>query len=169
MKLRIALVAVTAVSLVLGVSGCNLIQAQATKTQYEASDGVNVTLTKVALRNLVIISDDGELGNLLFGGVNTSGTDVDVKIRYDQDGALTEQVVTVVSAEQPTEFGGVGQPQVILSQMGVNAGSMVTMFFSANGETIETLVPVLNTSQIQYKDLAPMPIVTATPTATPAG
>ena len=65
MKVRIVVAAALALGVAFGTAGCNLIQPQATTTPYDASDGVGINVGDLSLRNLMIISDNGETGNLL--------------------------------------------------------------------------------------------------------
>jgi hypothetical protein len=166
-KIRSVLIGVLIASVALGTAGCNLIQPQATTHHYDASDGVGVNVGPVQVRNLILISDNGEAGQLMFDAVNTTGADIVLHISFTVDGVVTTQDVTIVSAEQPVGFGGPGEPQVQLYSFGVAPGGMLQLALqAADSETKSVFVPVLTTGQPEYNGLTPPPTPTPTPEPT---
>lgn len=167
MKIRLVLVTALIASVALGTAGCNLIQPQATTHHYDPSDGVGVNVGALQLRNLILISDNGEVGQLMFDAVNTTGVDIVLHLAFTANGALTTQDVTIASSEQTVGFGGPGEPQVQLYSFGVAPGGMIQLALEADGsETKTVFVPVLTTAQPEYSGLTPTPTPTPTPTAT---
>jgi hypothetical protein len=166
-KLRIAISAALALSVALGTTGCNLIQPQATRNHYDPSDGVAVNVGDLDLRNLIIISDDGELGSLVLSGINTSKLDATVTVQYQADGKIHKETFALPYSEQPTSFGGRDEPKIVLHNIGTEPGAMMQIFFSYGSVTgAGTLVPVLSSAQPEYAGLAPEPEVTSVPTST---
>jgi hypothetical protein len=172
-KIRFVLVAALAASVALGTAGCNLIQPQATTTKYDPSDGVGIDVGDVALRNLILISDDGVTGQLMFDAINTTGADIDLNVSFTSNGTVTSQIVTIPSSDWPTSFGGRDEPQVQFTNFGVAPGGMLDVVFQAGASETKTIfVPVLTTQLPEYNGLTPTatptPEPTLTPTATPA-
>lgn len=166
-KIRIVLISALVASVALGTAGCNLIQPQATTHHYDASDGVGVNVGKLQLRNVILLSDDGTTGQLMFNAVNITGADIDLNVSFTANGVVSTQVVTIVSSEWPTGFGGVGEPQVQLVNFGVPAGGMLQLVLQAgDSETMTVDVPVLTTAQPEYNGLTPTLTPTPTPVAT---
>jgi hypothetical protein len=166
-KLRIAISAALAISIALGTTGCNLFQPQATRNHYDPSDGVAVNVGDLDLRNLIVISDDGELGSLVLSGINTSKLDATVTVQYQADGKIHKETFALPYSEQPTSFGGRDEPKIVLHNIGTEPGAMMQIFFSYGSVTgAGTLVPVLSSAQPEYAGLAPEPEVTSVPTST---
>ncbi len=165
MKFRLAAVAALALGIALGTSGCNLIQPQATTKSYNASDGVSVSLGSLQLRNLIILSDDGQLGSLMLNAVNTGDRDVTFTASYVAAG-VTHSVTNVAIAGQKVVngWGDRGEQQIILEQIATAPGAMLEVVFSDGVNEKTTLIPVLTTAQPEYSGLGP---VSPTPTVEP--
>ncbi|NQX29792.1 hypothetical protein HQQ81_20790 [Microbacteriaceae bacterium VKM Ac-2854] len=161
MKARIAASIVLAVGVAMGTAGCNLIAPQATTYHYDPSDGVSANVGDIAVRNAMIISDDGELGNLVVTVVNSGTEDIDLDVQYETAGGLGSATIT---AEPGTTVVGEHGDQVVqLEDLGTVAGSLITTYFSyGSEEQAEALVPVLTSDMESYSTLAP----TETPTST---
>ena len=159
MKVRVIVAAAIAAGVALGTSGCNLIQPQATTKTYAASDGINVNVGDVALRNVVIISNNGQTGNLVMGAVNT-GTPVALHVEYKSAGKVADGHVVVPFSTQPTLFGTAGNSKVILTGIGTEPGSLLEVAFTVGSKTTTSLVPVLNSDLPEYHGLNPASVVT---------
>ena len=156
MKVRIVAAAVLAVGVALGTAGCNLIQPQATTTPYDASDGVGVNVGDLSLRNLMIISDNGETGNLLLSAVNATGVDEELHIGFVSGGTIVDGHLEVPSNDKiPTSWGAGSEDRIILGGINTIPGGLLEVAFEANGETKTVLVPVLTSAQPEYKGLEP--------------
>jgi hypothetical protein len=166
-KIRMVLITALVAAVAFGTAGCNLIQPQATTHHYDPSDGVGANVGDIKLRNLVLISDNGELGQLMFDAINTTGTSITLHVAFTINGKVSKQNVIIPSSEQPVRFGGPDERQVQLANFGVAPGGMIQLAFEAAGsETVTTFVPVLTTAQPEYKGLTPTPSPTPTPTQT---
>lgn len=159
MKVRVIVAAALAAGVALGTTGCNVIQPQATTKVYAASDGINLNVGDVALRNVLIISDNGQAGNLVMGAVNT-GTPVALHIEYKSGGKVADGHVVVPFSNQPTLFGTSNNSKVILTGIGTQPGSMLEVKFSVGSKSTTTLVPVLNSDLPEYRGLNPASVVT---------
>jgi hypothetical protein len=155
-KVRIVVAAALAVGVALGTAGCNLIQPQATTTPYDASDGVGINVGDLQLRNLMIISDNGETGNLLMGAANSTGEDVELHIGFVSGGTVVDGHLDVPSNDkQVTSWGSGSEDRIILGGINTIPGGLLEVAFEANGETKTVLVPVLTSAQPEYEGLEP--------------
>lgn len=159
-KVRIAVSAILAIGLALGASGCNLIQPQATTQQYDPSDGIGVNVGEVQLRNLILISDDGETASLLLSAINTTDSDIDMSIQFMSQGAFVTGDLAIPSSQRPTSWGAMGEDRIIFEGIDTVPGSLLEVYFqygNADGKT--ALVPVLTTGQPEYEGLEPSTVL----------
>ncbi|GAB3125013.1 DNA modification methylase [Glaciibacter psychrotolerans] len=157
MRARIVASVVVAAGILLGTSGCNLFAPQATTNIYDASDGVSGNVGDLAIRNAVLISDNGELGNLLVTVVNSGKTEQTLTVQFSAGGKKVTQQVDV-PANSTTSFGDTGQPGIVLEGFDAIPGALLPLFFQYGEQTgIELLVPVLTTSLPEYSSFSPTP------------
>ena len=156
MKFRIVIAAALAAGVALGTSGCNLIQPQATTKSYDASDGVSLAVGTLNLQNLIVISDNGETGNLLLSATNSSGEDVELHIGFVSGGTVVDGHLEVPSNDNvATSWGSGDEDRIVLGGINTAPGGLLEIAFEANGETKTALVPVLTSAQPEYEGLAP--------------
>jgi hypothetical protein len=163
---------VVAAGILLGTTGCNLYAPQATTNHYDASDGVSGDVGDLALRNAILLTDDGENANLLVHVVNSSAEDVDLLVQYEGVDEKVNREVTIL-ANSTTEIGVDGGESVAIESLNANAGSLFPVFFQYGDLTgTELLVPVLDGTLTEYSTLVPTatpePTATAKPESTPA-
>jgi hypothetical protein len=164
-KARLIASIVVAGAVALGMSGCNLIAPQATLKQYDASDGVGVTVGSVAVRNAIVVSDDGETGNLVFSVANRDDRAHTVLIEVE---GIDEQF-QVLAEPGLTSFDGSGANDPLrIESLGVQPGGIIDVFFQYGEETGATAsVPVLTGELLEYSTLVPTPQPTEEPTVEP--
>ncbi|MGK9146349.1 hypothetical protein KXS11_01805 [Plantibacter flavus] len=165
MKARLIASIVVAGALTLGMSGCNLIAPQATLKQYDASDGVGVTVGHVKVRNAIVISDDGEVGNLVFSVANTDDRAHTVLIEVEG----SDEKFQVLAEPGLTSFDGSGANEPIrIEPLGAQPGAILDVFFQYGEETGATAsVPILTGTLAEYSTLVPTPQPTDEPTLAP--
>ena len=154
MKVRIAVSAILAIGLALGASGCNLIQPMATTRHYDASDGIGVNVGDIQLRNLIVISDDGQTASLLLSAINATGSVVALHIQFLSKGAMVDGRLNVPSSQTPTSWGAAKEEKIVLEGIDSLPGSLLKVYFQygdSDGKT--ALIPVLTTGQPEYKGL----------------
>ncbi len=171
MRARIAASVVLAAGILLGTSACNLFAPQATTIHYDASDGVSGNVGDLAIRNAIVISDNGELGNLVVTVVNGGVTSQNLQIQFESKGKKVSQEVEI-PANATIPIGDMSHPSVQLENIDTNPGALLPVFFQYGEETgVELLVPVLNSNLPQYKSFAPTaspkPITTQLPAVEP--
>lgn len=167
MRTRIVASAVVAIAILSGTAGCTLLAPQATTIHYDASDGVSGNVGDVAVRNAILLSEDGNLANLLVTFVNQSGSTQNISVQY---GAATGKVTAsvVVPANSTVSVGTPNAPSVILEGIDTQPGALFPVFVQYGDETgLELLVPVLDGAIGPYSTLLPTATPTPTPTATP--
>jgi hypothetical protein len=152
-KARLAASAVLAVGLVLGASGCSMLTYQATTEHYDASDGVSVNVGDLDVRNILVVSEDGEDGNLVLTVVNTGEDDAELGVQVGEGGS--EPLIIEVEAGATVSLGGDEEP-LLLEGIDTQPGALLPIFFQyGTAEGIEKLVPVLDGRLSEYSDLAP--------------
>ncbi len=150
---RIASSLALAAALALGATGCSLIAPQGTLEPYAPSDGVDVTIENIAVRNLLLIADEsGENFNVVFTGVNNSADDAIVRIIFVN--GSNEASADFNLAPGSTSFGNPDSdvaPQLV-SIAGLKAGATVEAFFEvAGGGETQYKVPVLDGTLAEYQ------------------
>ncbi|MBP3976071.1 DNA modification methylase [Microbacterium sp. BLY] len=154
MKSRlVASVAISAVVL-LGATGCTFITPQATKTEYAASDGVNVSDQDgpVVVRNaLIIANEDGTVGNFVGAIVNPTQERGTLTISLEG----SDPFMITVPAGGSISLGADEEPLRIVD-LDTMPGATVAMHFqSGDSAGVTTEVPVLDGTLPYYTDLAP--------------
>ena len=159
MKVRVVVAAALAVGVAFGTAGCNLIQPQATRHAYDPSDGVSVNVGDLQLRNLTIISDNGQTGNFLLSAANSTGEDVKLGIGFVSGGQIIGGTVEVPSNDKtPTSWGAKEEDRILLGGINTQPGGLLEVAFEVNGDVKSVLVPVLTAAQPEYEGLAPKKI-----------
>lgn len=150
---RIASSLVLAAALALGATGCSLIAPQGTTTPYAPSDGVDVNIENIAVRNLLLVADaTGENFNVVFTGVNNTAEDAIVRITFVK--GSSEASADFDLAPGSTSFGnpdGDVAPQLV-SLADLEAGATVEAYFEvAGGGEAKYMVPVLDGTLAEYQ------------------
>ena len=76
---------------------------QATTEHYDASDGVSLDVGDLDLRNILVVSDDGEDGNLIMTVVNNGDDDVELDVQFGEAAATTQTIE--IEAGDTVAFG----------------------------------------------------------------
>ncbi|MBP1327047.1 hypothetical protein JOF28_002279 [Leucobacter exalbidus] len=155
MKIRIASSIALAAALALGATGCSLIAPQGTLEPYAPSDGVEVTIEGVDVRNLMLIADEsGENFNVVFTAYNRTGADSDVTMTFVTEDSETASA-SFVLPEGTTAFGNPAAPEtpVLVSIPDLVIGSTINAYFQVEGAAeAEHKVPVLDGTLAEYQD-----------------
>jgi len=158
-KARLAASVALALGIALAGTGCSMITYQATTEQYDASDGVSADLGELDLRNILVISEDGESGNLLMTVVNNGADDVELSVQY-AGGGTTE--IIPIDAGSLVVFGtgdAETEEQVeptLLTGIDTIPGALMPIYFQYGGEPgVEVQVPVLDGGLPEYAAYVP--------------
>ena len=174
MNIRALATTTLAATLLLGTAGCGIFVDTATLNPYSASDGLNVDVGGLQLRNVLVITDESGDASLVFTIVNDT-TNVQyliVELRTD-----TPVDLTIVANEGLTKVGLADGNPAIATGTALKAGQYVDIYFQYGGQDGVTMaIPVLDGSHSLYAPYAPSlfvpePVVTpsATPSPTPEG
>lgn len=152
-------------ALALSLSGCTMWMHVETARPYHPSDGVNVTVGDLQLRNVLVLTEDGELGNLIGTAVNLTGSDIDFTVQWKADGQYQEVELTA-DANGRTSFGI--DDQVTLEPLGESAGGLLEAVVHLTDDQKGVRIPVLDATLVEYEDALPTPTPTPTPVETEA-
>lgn len=164
---RRAVVPVAALSAGLLLGGCSFTSRDLTLEPYAPSDGLQVTLGEVLVRNALVVSEgDGAPGVLSAALVNRG--DDDVTILLEVAGTVAEVEV----ATDETVFLGPSDDEdvvVVIDSVDVVAGGVVELRITEPATDSATLeVPVL-LPEGAYAEITPPPSPGAEPTGEPTG
>ncbi|MBT2496560.1 DNA modification methylase [Microbacterium sp. ISL-59] len=170
MKSRLVASAALSALVLFGATGCTFITPQSTKTEYAASDGVNISDADgpIDVRNaLVIATDDGSVGSFIAGIVNPTDESATLTIAL----ADSEPFTVTVPAGGTVSLGADEEPLRIVG-LDTMPGATVEIHFQSGDSTgVKAEVPVLDGSLPYYADLVPsesVPTPTPMPTDTAA-
>ncbi len=171
MRARIAASIILAIAVTVGTAGCGFLAPQSTTRHYDASDGVSGNVGDIAVRNALIVTGDGSVGNLVVTIVNTGS--VAHRVQIERATGSQESTYVVVGAGQTKELGSSGNTIILLGQLNSIPGSLYPLYFQYGAQTgLALRVPVLDGGLPEYADLTPIKVgagllSTATPTPTP--
>lgn len=158
---RIASSIALAAAITLGATGCGFSVPQATNEPYAPSDGIDVSVAGVEVRNLLLIADEkGENFNVVFTGVNTGTTPLDLRITFVGKSGSTEASADFTVEPGSTLFGDLegDTAPVIVSIPDLAAGDTVSAFLQVpGGADVEREVPVLDGTLLEYESFVPSP------------
>ncbi len=168
MRARVAASIVLAVAIALGTSGCGFFTPQTTQKHYDASDGVSGNVGAIDVRNAIIVSGTGSVGNLVVTLVNSDSESHRVEIQRGSGSDQKNQWVTV-APNATKKLGSNSDDLVVFRQLDARPGSLYPVYFQYGDHTgVRLLVPVLNGGLPEYAHLVPSKIIpTPTPTPTP--
>jgi hypothetical protein len=132
---------------------------QATTEKYDPSDGVSVDVGDLDLRNVLVVSEDGEDGILVMTVVNTSDDDVELGVQFGEGGGDTQTVdieagATAAFGADEVEGIDVLDP-IVLEGIDTMPGALLTMYFQyGDAEGIQKQVPVLDARLPEYNHLS---------------
>lgn len=155
MKIRIASSIALAAALALGATGCSLIAPQGTLVPYAPSDGRDVNVEGIDVRNILLVADEtGENFNVVFTAVNRTGAEQDVALSFvAADGSRASADFAVPTGT--TKFGnpdGEVAP-VLVSIPELAAGATVDTYFQlAGAPEVQYDVPVLDGTLAEYRN-----------------
>lgn len=151
MKNRWAATLALAAAVMLATTGCTFSAEIATQKDYDPSDGVGIDVGDLALRNILLIGEDGDALNLVMTVVSASGSAQRLNVQWQAgDERVTESVF--VDPNGRTAVGGPDQRQVLVTDADGKLGGLVALYFSYGTATgREVLVPVLDGSLPEYE------------------
>lgn len=165
MRVRAATSVLFAGVVAASLAGCTFVTPIATQYQYAPSDGVIGTVGEIELLNVLVLTDDGENGNLLFAADNPLSESVDLGIQYVSEGGERIDLVVEIPPSSFESFGFGDGGQLHLPEIGAIPGGLLGVYFQYGDESgVELDVPVLDGSLEQYEPFLPTPPPTPEPT-----
>lgn len=139
-------------AVMLGTTGCSLSHDVASLQDYAPSDGQQVQVGDLKLRNAFILVKDGQAA--LFGSVVNSGLDdVDAAVQYVNAAGSNESVPFPVSAGEKVDLGYNGTAPIMLDTK-VEPGALLSVkLLDGVNPGKSVFVPVLDGKDAHYIDL----------------
>ncbi|GAA4051164.1 hypothetical protein [Agromyces indicus] len=151
MKARLAASAALALGIAIGGTGCGMVTYQATTERYDPSDGVSAEVGSLAVRNILIISEDGDEGSMTLSVSNSGSEDATLELQVG-----SETVEVDVDAGQTVAPGAGDEEPLLIEGLDAEVGGLVPVFVTTDGaEGREISVPVLDGRLPEYEDLVP--------------
>ena len=145
------IIALTTVALAsVALSGCSLSREVASLDMYAPSDGVQVDLETLKVRNAMFIA--GASGNAILIGsfVNSGMEDVTATVQTTDGNGEEVRMSFEVAAGQKVDLGYNGQDGLVMP-LAVTIGSMHPIFVSGNADPVQMLVPVMDGTLAEYR------------------
>jgi hypothetical protein len=139
------------VAVLLGTTGCSLSGDVASMQQYTPSDGSQIDIGNVKLRNFIYLTDGINGGKLIGTFVNNEKTEISFQLEYI-DGDLRAKTQPIyIPAGETLGLGSAGDTEGFGVTLNALPGSNVTIWVSIDGATgVELVVPVLDGTLEQY-------------------
>lgn len=150
----------------LTATGCAVTSPQATAMEYSPGDGIVEQVGPVSLNNILIVAESADdPGRLLGTLVNESGDDVTVEVAVE--GAQPLSIDVPAGGEVVLEDDA---NEELVEPAGAGPGLMVPVTFTADGQTHEDELQVLDHTFPRYAPFIPggAPSTPANPSNTPA-
>jgi hypothetical protein len=123
---------------------------------YDPSDGVGTEIGELALRNIMLITNDAGEGNLVMTVVNSGGNDVSLNVQYTDGGSQINKTIDVPSAPALLRVGDDPGAAILFSGSDVIPGGLAPIYFQyAENPGELVLVPVLDGTLPEYELLVP--------------
>lgn len=152
---RIASSLALAAAIAMGATGCGLFAPQGTTDTYAPSDGIDVNLEGLDVRNLLLIADEsGENFNVVFTGVNNGDAPVILRMTFVDESGSSKATADFLVESGLSVFGdpdGDIAPTLV-SIPGLIAGANVMTYIEvAGGGEEQREVPVLDGTLAEYQ------------------
>jgi hypothetical protein len=135
------------------LTGCSMTGNIASLEPYAPSDGVQVDVQAVKVRNLILIQGDSGKAVLIGSFVNSSDEDALASLQTRDANGDPVRVEFNVSADSKFDIGYNGTDPIAL-QLDAMPGQMHSVYVSAGSDPVELLVPVVDGSLEEYRSYA---------------
>jgi len=117
---------------------------------------VGTEIGELALRNIMLITNDAGEGNLVMTVVNSGANDVSLTVQYTDGGSQINKTIDVPSAPALLRVGDDPGAAVLFSGSDVIPGGLAPIYFQyAQNPGELVLVPVLDGTLPEYELLVP--------------
>ena len=139
---------------VAGLTGCTFGATQATRLDYDPSDGIGAEVGNVQVRNALLVTEDGETAALAVNLINSGDENVQLTVSWEAEAGRVDRSVSLRAGS--TQSLGADASPIVLSGVEAPPGSLFPVFFQyGDNEGQELMVPVLDGSLAEYADLVP--------------
>lgn len=153
-----ALVILLAGLVTVGLSGCTFGAVQATRLAYDPSDGVSTKVGDIYIQNALLISETGDLGNLVVSVINDTNAAVSLTVTWPTESGSLESEVLRIGEDEVRTFGTESNP-LILENIDAPPGSLFPVYFQYEDfPGSEISAPVLTGALDSYSDLVPQEV-----------
>ncbi|MFD1721392.1 hypothetical protein [Amnibacterium endophyticum] len=168
MRLRFAATAAVTALVAGALSGCMFVTPQQTVRTYTPSDGINGQVGDVQIRNVLLLSSEGDVATMLGVLSNTGDSPASVTLRYSTATGTETTRVSVpangvlslrpnVDAQAETQVTTRAR-SVRLTDVDLTPGALFPVGFSTgSADPVSLQVPVLDGSLPEYQPLVPTP------------
>jgi hypothetical protein len=147
---------VLAAAVITGSTGCTLSAEIATMKEYDPSDGVGADLGNLALRNILLISNEAGEANLVMTVVNTSGEDITLNVQFDNGSSRITEPLALPAVPERTRVGDNPRAGILMSGPDLVVGGLFPVYFEYGNVPGELVyVPVLDGTLPEYELLVP--------------
>ena len=148
---------ITSVSLIalsaLALTGCSLSREVTSLEPYAPSDGVQLDIQDLKVRNLILIQGTSGKAVLIGSFVNSSKNDVLATLTTKDSSGEELRVEFPVTAESKFDMGYNGT-EPLAFQLDLVPGQMHSVYVNAGQDPMEILVPVVDGSLEEYREYA---------------
>lgn len=148
---------ITSVSLIalsaLALTGCSLSREVTSLEPYAPSDGVQLDIQDLKVRNLILIQGTSGKAVLIGSFVNSSKNDVLATLTTKDSSGEELRVEFPVSAESKFDMGYNGT-EPLAFQLDLVPGQMHSVYVNAGQDPMEILVPVVDGALAEYREYA---------------
>ncbi len=146
----VSVIAISA-ALLVGTTGCSLNKNVDSMMVYAPSDGSQINIGDVKLRNFIYLSNGTDGGKLIGTVVNDNKKDITVQFEYTDFDLRTKTDPITVSAGETLGLGSGSDTEGLGVTISGAPGANATIWVSIDGATGEQLVvPVLDGTLEQY-------------------
>jgi hypothetical protein len=132
-------------AIIFGASGCTFVNPVASTDVYAPSEGSQLDIETIKVRNLAYVTDGAAKGALVGAFVNSGTSVAKVSIQYTD--ATTSEKLTAALEVPGTQYAA----PLVIDLAGI-PGSLTTIYISENGGTGRELrIPVLDGTLAEYK------------------
>jgi hypothetical protein len=139
------------VAVLLGTTGCSFTHDVASLQDYAPSDGSQINIGAVKLRNFIYLTRGDGTGKLIGSVVNAGTKESTVTLQYSGFDSTVSTPEFVVPAGESYQFGATPENESLALSIEAKPGANVQIWVSVNGDSVKGLtVPVLDGSLEQY-------------------
>jgi hypothetical protein len=169
-RTRILVSVAVAAGIALGATGCEFMTTPETQQIRNITDGVNVNVGKLQVRNaLLVSSNSGKNARFIATVVNQTGTAENLTIQA-KDSTAHEATVRVPANTTLDLAKSAAADRIVFNDVKVTPGGLTKVFFTYPATSgTSAKVPVLTGAMAEYKTLVPTPTPSGSATSGTSG